>query len=564
MKTILNEKNKGWHFRVSGEKRKVLLVEDEIINQQMMTAILCDSYDVIAASSGEQAIDILKERHDTLSIVLLDLNLPGMGGIEVLRLLREDSVYSNLPVIVMTADSASEVECLNLGAIDFIPKPYPQPDVILARIRRTIELSEDRDTLRWTERDLLTGLYNRDFFFHYAVQLDLFHKDAPIDAIVVDINNFHTVNDRWGKDRGDEILRSIARKAQEFAEDTGGIACRSSADTFMIYCPHIDDYRKLLKRLSDGEEGIRLRMGVYPDVDKTVEIDRRFDRAKTASDSVRGNLSKPIAFYDDSFRKSELLAAQLINDFPKALKEHQLTVFYQPKFNIRKEKPVLGSAEALVRWKHPELGMVSPGVFIPLFENNGLIQDVDFYVWNETAAQIRRWRDEYGVTVPVSVNVSRIDIQDPALSDKLLKIVEKNGLRPEDLLLEITESAYINDSEKIVEKVSNLRNLGFRIEMDDFGSGYSSLSMLGCLPIDALKLDMQFVRSAFKGTKDTRLLEAMIRLAGTFGLMTIAEGVETEDQYLALKELGCDVIQGYYFSRPLPADEFESFLKEGR
>ena len=560
----MKEMNEGWHFRVSGEKRKVLLVEDEIINQQMMMAILGDVYDVIVASSGERAIEILKERHDTLSIVLLDLNLPGMGGIQVLSLMKDNSAYSNLPVIVMTADSASEVECLNLGAIDFIPKPYPQPDVILARIRRTIELSEDRDTLKWTERDLLTGLYNRNFFFHYAVQLDLFHKDAPIDAIVVDINNFHTVNDRLGRERGDEILRSIARKAQEFAEGTGGIACRSGADTFMIYCPHIDDYRKLLKKLSEGEDGIRLRMGVYPDVDKAVEIDRRFDRAKTASDSVRGSISKPIAFYDDSIRKSELLAEQLINDFPKALEEHQLTVFYQPKFNVSKEKPVLSSAEALVRWKHPEMGMVSPGVFIPLFEKNGLIQDVDFYVWNETAAQIRRWRDTYGVTIPVSVNVSRIDIQDPALSDKLLKIVEDNGLRPEDLLLEITESAYIEDSEKIVEKVSSLRGLGFRIEMDDFGSGYSSLSMLGSLAIDALKLDMQFVRSAFKGKKDTRLLEAMIRLAGTFEVLTIAEGVETEDQYLALKEMGCDVIQGYYFSRPLPADEFENFLKEGR
>ena len=562
MKTNLNEKNKGWHFRVSGEKRKVLLVEDEIINQQMMMAVLGDVYDVIPATSGEQATEILRERHDTLSIVLLDLNLPGMGGIEVLRLLREDSVYSNLPVIVMTADSGSEVECLNLGAIDFIPKPYPQPDVILARIRRTIELSEDRDTLKWTERDHLTGLYNRDFFFHYADQLDLFHKDASTDAVIVDINNFHTINDRLGTEHGDEILRQLAGKVLKIAEDFGGIACRSGADTFMIYCLHINDCRKIFKKLSVGDD-VRLRMGVYPDVDRTIVIDRRFDRAKMASDSVRGNLSSPVAVYDDSMRESELLASQLINDFPTAIRDRQLTVFYQPKFNIRNEKPVLSSAEALVRWKHPVMGMVSPGVFIPLFEKNGLIPDVDHYVWKETAAQIRRWRDEYGVTVPVSVNVSRVDIQDPDLADKLLELVKENGLMPENLLLEITESAYIDDSEKIVEKVSSLRKLGFRIEMDDFGSGYSSLSMLGTLPIDALKLDMQFIRSAFKGTRDTRLLEAMIRLAGTFNLMTIAEGVETEDQYLALKEMGCDIIQGYYFSRPLPADEFERFIKEG-
>ena len=560
---VISEKNKGWHFRVSGEKRKVLLVEDEIINSQMMIAILSDVYDVIEATSGDQAMEILNAYHETLSIVLLDLNLPGIGGMEVLRRIRDDAMLSNLPVIVMTADSASEVGCLNLGAIDFIPKPYPQPDVILARIRRTIELSEDRDTLKWTERDHLTGLYNRDFFFHYADQLDLFHKDASTDAVIVDINNFHTINDRWGTEHGDDILRRLAEKVLQIAEHNSGIACRSGADTFMIYCLHIDDYRKTFRKLDVGED-VRLRMGVYPDVDRTIGIDRRFDRAKMASDSVRGNLKNPISFYDDSMRESELLASQLINDFPTAIRDRQLTVFYQPKFNIRNEKPVLCSAEALVRWKHPALGMVSPGVFIPLFEKNGLIPEVDHYVWKETASQIRRWRKEYGVTVPVSVNVSRVDMQDPELVDRLLELVEENDLKPADLLLEITESAYIDDSEKIIEKVKNLRELGFRIEMDDFGSGYSSLSMLSCLPIDALKLDMQFVRSAFRGTKDTRLLEAMIRLAGSFKVMTIAEGVETEDQYLALKEMGCDIIQGYYFSRPLPADEFERFIKEGR
>ena len=162
----------------------------------------------------------------------------------------------------------------------------------------------------------------------------------------------------------------------------------------------------------------------------------------------------------------------------------------------------------------------------------------------------------------MSVNVSRIDLYDPDLTAKLLDIIKANGLSVKELLLEITESAYTENSEMIVEKVKQLRSIGFMIEMDDFGAGYSSLSMLSYMPIDALKLDMQFIRSAFGDRRDTRLLEAMIRLADAFAVPTIAEGVETEEQVSVLKRMGCDIIQGYYFSKPLPADEFEKFINE--
>ncbi|MBQ8305339.1 MAG: EAL domain-containing protein [Blautia sp.] len=208
--------------------------------------------------------------------------------------------------------------------------------------------------------------------------------------------------------------------------------------------------------------------------------------------------------------------------------------------------------------------MISPGVFIPLFENNGLIPALDHYVWSEAAAQVRDWRDRLGITLSVSVNVSRIDLYDPQLIEKLQEIVEKNDLSYHDLLLEVTESAYTEDAEQIIEKVRGLRKVGFRIEMDDFGSGYSSLNMLSALPIDALKLDMQFVRTAFRERKDTRLLEAMIQLAESFEVPTIAEGVETAEQAFTLKTMGCDIIQGYYFSRPLPAEEFEIYLLKNR
>ena len=523
----MNAKNS---FSISEERRRILLVEDDYVNQEMLKATLGDVYDIVISETGEEALEIIQNQHETLSIVLLDLNLPGIQGTDVLSRIKNDPQYSRLPVIVMTSDNEAEVECLKLGAIDFIPKPYPASKVILARILRTIELSEDRETLRLTERDQLTGLYNKEFFYHYAAQFDLYHKEAPTDAIVFDVNHFHTYND-------------------------------------MMYCIHTDNYEELLARLSacldeDSISGnrVRLRMGVYVNADKNVDIERRFDRAKMAADTARDHLNAPIGFFDHSMREAEILEEQLIDGFHTALREKQFVVYYQPKFDVKQDVPVLSSAEALVRWKHPTLGLVSPGVFIPLFEKNGLIQELDNYVWSQVASQIKDWKENLNITLPVSVNVSRINLYDPKLTDKLLNITETNGLTTENLLLEITESAYTEKTDQIITTVKNLRKLGFYIEMDDFGCGYSSLSMLIDMPIDALKLDIQFIRSAFKEQKDTRLLEAMIGPAKSFEVPTIAEGVETAEQYAELKAMGCNIIQGYYFSRPLPKEEFEKLI----
>ena len=556
-------------FHSSNGKRRVLVVEDETINQQILSLILSDTYEVVLAGTGAEALEDVAENYEVLSLVLLDLNLPDMHGLEVLRHLKADGRYARLPVIVMTADKEAEVESLSLGAIDFIPKPYPQPKVVLARVLRTIELSEDRDIIRWTERDQLTGLYNREYFYRYAGQYDVYHKDMATDAIVIDINHFHMINERYGKAYSDELLKRVGERIRSAVQAEGGIVCRREADTFLVYCPHRGSYSEILEAAtvsldggSHGDSQVRLRMGVYSNVDKTIDIERRFDRAKLAADTVRNNFTKAIGIYDDSLRESEVFAEQLIDDFRAAIREKQFQVYYQPKFNIQCETPELASAEALVRWKHPRLGMVSPGVFIPVFEQNGLIQELDNYVWQASAAQVRDWKDRLGVSVPVSINVSRIDMYDPMLVEKLVALVNANDLSFGELLLEITESAYTGDADQIIEKVSRLRAQGFRIEMDDFGSGYSSLNMISTLPIDALKLDMQFIRTAFKDHKDTRLLEAVIQLAQTLELPTIAEGVETAEQLLALKGMGCDIVQGYYFSRPLPADEFERFVME--
>ena len=559
-------------FRPYDKKRKILLVEDEQVNQEILQACLQGTYEVLPAMTGAEALEIIDREQETLSMVLLDLMLPDMHGMDILRRMRKDVRTAGIPVIVMTADSKAEVKCLSHGAVDFIPKPYPRPEIVQARVRRIIELSEDREILRWTERDALTGLYNREFFNRYARQLDTFHPEEPSDAAILNITQFHMINDRYGRAYGDAVLAAAGEEIRELLKETGGIASRSDSDTFCFYCPHREDYAALLERLADrvnrdisGENRIRLRMGVYALVDKELDIDRRFDRAKMAADTARSGYSNSVGWFSEAMYEKEKLDARLVEDFAAALREKQFTVYFQPKFHIRGEKPVLASAEALVRWNHPEMGMVSPGIFIPVFEANGLVRALDRYVWAAAAEKIRDWRDRLGITLPVSVNVSRIDLFDPRIFDNLREIVEKNGIGYRNLLLEVTESAYTEDSAQIVEKVNQLRAMGFRIEMDDFGSGYSSLNMLSILPIDALKLDMRFIRHAFSAEgRDTRLLEAMIRLAEAFEVPTIAEGVETAEQCEVLRAMGCDYIQGYYFSRPLPADAFEAYMLEHR
>lgn len=547
-------------------KRLVLIVEDEYVNRELLKACLENDYELLFAETGDDALKTIHARSETLSLVLLDLILPDINGLEILRRIKQDSELTRIPIIVLTSDTDSEVESLNIGASDFISKPYPRHEVIMARVRRSIELSENRDLIRWTERDHITGLFNREYFYRYAEQYDLFHAEEPTDALVLDVSHFHMINERFGKAYGDELLRRIGAELLRMARLYGGIVCRREADTFQAYCPHRTDYEVLVREITgivnrEMHGHIRIRVGVYPEVDKHLEIERRFDHAKDAADSIRNSFSASVAFYDDSLHEREVYAERLLDDFHDALAQKQFLVFFQPKFDIRPDTPVICGAEALVRWKHPELGMVSPGVFIPLLEGNGLIRDLDNYVWHTAAEQIRRWKDGIGRSVPVSVNVSRVDMMDPDLTDTLRSIVLENGIDFSDLHLEITESAYTQDAKQIVEVVSGLRNLGFRIEMDDFGSGYSSLNMISTLPIDALKLDMLFIRTAFTETGNTRMIEITLDISHSLSVPMIAEGVETEEQVLTLRKLGCDVVQGYYFSKPVPPEEFESFLK---
>lgn len=554
-------------------QRSILIVDHEMINREILGNTMRDDYTILYANDGIEALEQIREHGDDLALIMMDLDMPRMNGVELIGRLKEDPELKSIPFIILAADQEAEVECLQLGAADFIPKPYPAPEIIRARAEKCIELSESRDIILSTERDGLTNLFNMDYFIRYVHLFDQHFYETAMDAVVIDINRFHMINERYGKEYGDKVLRNIGENLKEMVRELKGVGCRQGADTFLLYVPHQDDYDYLLKTLTEGlknigaddsdpdsDINIRLRLGVYYNADKTIDTERRFDRAKMAADNIRGSYTEFIGEYDSAMHENILFKERLLEEFKQSLKDGQFITYLQPKFDIRGDNPLLTSAEALVRWNHPVHGIISPGLFIPLLEEHGLIFDLDHYVWDETAAYIRYCKDAFGFSVPVSVNVSRIDMLRPDLKDVFDAILLKHELTPSDILLEITESAYTGDSDQVIKMVNRFRDAGFGIEMDDFGTGYSSLGMLSRLPIDALKMDMSFVHTAFGEKRDMRMIELIIDIAEHLNVPVIAEGVETKEQYLKLKEMGCDIIQGYYFSEPVTKEGFNKFV----
>lgn len=550
----------------SGLKRHILIVDDEMVNREILGNLLKNDYEIHFAENGKQAQDILLRREHIYSLVLLDLLMPVMDGFELIEIIKNDEKLRSIPIIVMTSEKDAEVKSIKLGASDFITKPFDMPDVILARCERIIELQEDKNLINAAEKDHLTGLYTKDFFTEYIKQIEKYNPEKKMDIMVINIEHFHLINELYGRKQGDKVLICIADILSKLFEQTQNIGCRTEADYFYVYSENGTNYEDVLVGLLSGLEEsvpsshVRLRMGVYSDVDKSLMAENWIDRAKTACDRIRGDYSRHIAYYNNEFYEKSKYQERLINDIDDAIASKDLIVFYQPKYGIQCDTPILKSAEALIRWKHPEFGMISPGDFIPLFESNGLIQKLDRYVWKEAARQVGEWKKTYGISVPVSVNVSRMDIYYPKLRDDFKELLKENGLETNELMLEITESAYADNADQLVNVIENLRSDGFVIEMDDFGSGYSSLNMLTTIPIDALKMDMKFIRNMQKDEKSMKLVELVLDIAKFLQVPVIAEGVETEEQLKLLKERGCDIIQGYYFSKPVPAEEFTQFF----
>ncbi|MBO4432642.1 MAG: EAL domain-containing protein [Clostridia bacterium] len=443
--------------------------------------------------------------------------------------------------------------------------------ILVALLAYNIATHKEADTnkklILATQTDPLTGLYSRNYFYEYAARIYRENYGDRMDVIVINVEQFHSVNAIHGWEFGDNLIRVIGEEITAFVSEKGGIAGRSEADHFAIYCPHLDTYNDLYDRMQNKisefspNSGIWLRMGVMPWEDGLAPR-QQLEQALIACNLARGRYNQHIVVFDGRVRERESYEQRLKNDLAQSISNRDFEVYYQPKFDIRPEVPVFAGAEALVRWNHPELGMIPPDDFINLFESNGQITLLDQYVWETVAEKIAEWKAEYGVTVKVSINLSRIDVYDPNLEERLDRLFEINKLDHSTIRLEVTESAYTENSDEMITIIKNLRKKGYIIEMDDFGTGYSSLNLLSSMPINSLKMDRAFIKNIDHEEKDVQLVKVILDIAKTLSIPVTAEGVENKTQLTKLKNLGCEMVQGYYFSRPLPANEFEErYLK---
>ena len=413
--------------------------------------------------------------------------------------------------------------------------------------------------------DAATGLLGKEAFFDEAAAY-LRHSGArDVSIVCFDVDHFKLFNDLHGLDCGDELLRYLGRAlALRFSPDGAQPLARLAADTFALCATGIRPERVeriLVDISSECPNGIVaiVRAGVYRIEDPASPVSIMCDRAVIALRTVKGSYFDRVALYDPGMREALVLEREVVAGIESALREDRIELFLQPKCNIRTGKIV--GAEALARWRHPERGIVAPGEFIPLIERNGLVRSLDLRVWEKTAAWIRGLIDEGVQPVPVSVNVSRADIYLVDVAAELHALVERYGIEPSLIEVEITESAYSERPDRIVAAFDELAERGFTVLMDDFGSGYSSLNMLKDINVDVLKIDMRFLDRDDRRSKD--IMESVIRMARWLDLPVIAEGVETREQVNFLLDVGCSYAQGYYYARPMEAAAFEALLTDG-
>ena len=412
--------------------------------------------------------------------------------------------------------------------------------------------------------DELTGIYNKQAFYAKTKEMLLDNPDKNFDLLRINIERFKVLNDLFGESTGDKLLRYIGKFLKEINLPLC-VSGRLYADNFVVcYEAGKGDSRRMINTLQMVADSFAinnrtiLSFGLYRIDDKTLPVSVMCDRANMALWKAKGNFKNPYCEYDEKMRQQVLKEQKIINAMEMAIQNKEFTLYIQPKYDI--EKGIIIGAEALVRWISLENGFISPGDFIPVFENNGFVYEVDKFIWEESCRYLRKWLDEGREVHPISVNVSRIDLYTPKLVQHLVNLREKYQLPSQYLELEITESAYTEDPEQIITITRQLREAGFVILMDDFGTGYSSLNMLKDIQIDVLKLDMGFLKSSDYSAKGGNILTAILKMAESLKMQTIAEGVETKEQVEFLKSIGCRYVQGFYYSKPLPVGEFEKLI----
>jgi len=545
---------------MAAEKKKILVVDDNELNRDILKRILESEYQILQAGDGQSGLHLLEENKD-IALILLDITMPVMNGHEFLAKVHHDRRFIAIPIIVTTASNTvtDEVTCLGEGATDFITKPY-NSEIVRHRVKSILRLCETSRLLSLLEYDQLTGVFTKDAFFQHTSEEIKKYPGEKYSVICCDICGFKLINEIHGMKKSDQVVKCLAECLRNFFADQEYILGRISSDIFAIFCKYTEKisesfFESFYKQFFESSpvKGVAVKFGVYHNIETSLSVSRICSRALLAIEQIKNDKTKHISFYVDWEKKQEFL-----NNFDNALEKKQFKLYLQAKWDVIDD--CLGGAEALVRWSPDDKDTIAPGEFIPLLEETGIITQLDFYMWEEVCKLLYRWRATGKKLVPISVNMSRLDINTPDLVEKIQSMIENYDLPAEMIHFEILEDAYTKNPEKLIAVCNKLRNLGFKIEMDDFGTGSSSLNMLSILPIDYLKLDMKFLHSEDLSSKKS-IISSIISLATWLDLEAIAEGVENKAQLDRLRNMGCRYVQGFYFSKPLSVAHFEEYVQ---
>lgn len=549
----------------TASRRKLLIIEDNELNRKLLAELLEDSFDVMTAVNGEEGLKLLGENYRDISAVLLDVSMPICDGFQFLERIKGDVMLSSVPVIVITGSNRpeDEVRCLELGAVDFIRKPY-NVRIVKGKINSVIKLRESAIVLSALEYDELTGLYIRQAFFHHAKTLMRFKQEEKFHVVVADVKNFKWINGTYGEKTGDQVLTYLGDTYKSHVHK--GMVARYGGDQFVaiIYGDIKIRPEQVERAICEIEEkapipNLVVNYGIYEDVDKTLSLTLICDRAFLALKSIQDDYEHQFAFYDKEMGRKHSQERMMENGFDDAIRNEEFVVYLQPKYSVATEEIV--GAEALVRWKKEDGTMVSPGEFIPLYEKDGLIVRLDEYVFRKVCELQRDHMKAGRKLIPISVNLSRASIHYENMIQRYVRIVEENGIPFSAVPIELTETAALYNMQ-IKELTEKMVEAGFELHMDDFGSGYSSMTSLNQLPFDTLKLDKSLI-DYIENSRGREVIRHTIALAHSLGMQVLAEGVEKADQVEILRTLDCDEIQGFYYSRPVPWQEFdENFVNK--
>jgi diguanylate cyclase (GGDEF)-like protein len=565
---------------------KVMIVDDEALTIEVLQTFLEEAgyKHFVSTTEPSEAIALLQvERPD---ILLLDLMMPGITGFDILTAMRGDEALQHLPVLMLTASSEPEAKlrALDLGVTDFLAKPV-DPSELALRLRNTLAAKAYRDRL--AHYDALTGLPNRKRFVdrvNWALAQS--ERQGTHGAILqVGLDRFKQVNEALGPAVGDSLLCAVAVRLQEcvrdgdvvaraLAHDARPVVSRLGGDEFTVLLPAITEphraatvARRILEVMTPpfqvmGQElfvTCGIGIAVFPG-DGNAD-DAILNSAGVALRHAKAQGRHVHHFYSRELNAQSRSRLSLEGELRRVLDRGQMEIFYQPKVDLRNSQ--LTGAEALIRWRHPDRGLVSPGEFIPLAEEAGLIVPLGEWVLSQTCRQIRLWLSAGLTPPPISVNVSSQQLRQGRLAQSVRSALDAAAIDAGYLTLELTESSIMENARENISTLAELKQTGIKISIDDFGTGYSSLSYLKRFPLDELKIDRSFVIDVEADADGSAIVVAIIAMAHSLGLRVVAEGVETAGQREFLRLHGCDECQGYLFDRPIPADAFGARLEAG-